>query len=78
MPERTSAPAIEGHLVFDFTGLHRPDVQDLALILTARLRARPGDSVWVRSLPRHTAHVLAALGLAHLFRAYPSGKDVVH
>ena len=58
-------------LVFDFTGLHRPDVGDLALILTARLQAGPGGRVWVRALPVSTWRILSALGLAHLFRVYP-------
>jgi hypothetical protein len=61
----------ENDVVFDFTGLHRPDVCDLALILTARLHARPSDRVWVRALPPTTWTVLRALGLAHLFHVYP-------
>ena len=44
-----------GHLVFDFTGLERPDVVNLSLILTARLSTSPGESVWVRALPWQTA-----------------------
>ncbi len=71
-PER--APE-EGHLVFDFTGLERPDVCDLALILTARLNAGSTDSVWVRALPLQTARVLEAMRLDHLFRHYPTGSD---
>lgn len=61
-------------LVFDFTGLHRPGLCDLSLILTARLTAEPGDRVWVRALPADTWRVLQALGLDHLFAAYP-GPD---
>ncbi|MEX2466968.1 MAG: hypothetical protein WD995_08655 [Gemmatimonadota bacterium] len=68
-PEGLSAD--EGHVVFDFTGLERPDVCDLALILTARLAAAPGESVWVRALPWQTARVLQAMRLDHLFRHYP-------
>lgn len=65
----------DGDLVFDFTGLHRPDLCDLSLILTARLSASPEDRVWVRALPRQTWHVLHVLGLDHLFRAYPGPSD---
>ncbi len=57
--------------VYDFTGLHRPKLLDLAMILTARLRAGPDDRVWVRALPPATERVLGALGLSHLFRHYP-------
>jgi hypothetical protein len=80
-----SAPALEGtdsasrpqagHVVFDFTGLERPDVGDLALILTARLQSAPTDSVWVRSLPEQTERILRILRLYHLFRTYPEGSD---
>lgn len=61
------------HVVFDFTGLDRPNVADLSLILTARLQSAPGDSVWVRSLPWQTARILEVLKLDHLFRHYPEG-----
>jgi hypothetical protein len=66
------------HVVFDFTGLARPGVEDLALILTARLQSAPSDPVWVRSLPQETARILSALGLGHLFRLYPKGSDQLH
>lgn len=66
--------AMPGHLVFDFTGLERPNVCDLALILTARLQAAPTASVWLRSLPWQTARILQLLHLDHLFRHYPSGS----
>lgn len=72
-PERPAAD--ESHVVFDFTGLDRPDVGDLALILTARLGAAPGESVWVRALPWQTARVLQAMRLDHLFRQYPVETD---
>ncbi len=65
----------DSHLVFDFTGLERPDVCDLSLILTARLLSAPTDSVWVRSLPPQTARVLKILRLDHLFRQYPTASD---
>ena len=64
-----------GHVVFDFTGLERPDVGDLSLILTARLRSAPDARVWVRSLPEQTERILKLLRLDHLFRAYPTGSD---
>ena len=65
----------QGHVVFDFTGLDRPDVGDLSLILTARLQSDPSESVWVRSLPSQTERILRILRLDHLFRAYPTGSD---
>jgi len=65
----------ESHVVFDFTGLERPDVCDLALILTARLNADPDENVWVRALPWQTARILEVLRLDHLFRAYPEPAD---
>ena len=65
----------QGHVVFDFTGLERPDVCDLALILTARLNADPEESVWVRALPWQTARILEVLRLDHLFRLYPEPSD---
>ena len=58
-------------LVFDFSNVHHPGFADLSLILTARLQAQPQDRVWVRALPRHTWHILRALGLDHMFRNYP-------
>lgn len=64
-----------GHVVFDFTGLERPDVGDLSLILTARLQSGPTESVWVRSLPEQTERLLRILRLDHLFRTYPEGSD---
>ena len=66
-------PSPEAHVVFDFSGLDTPDVSDLALILTARLRTPPDESVWVRAIHPKTERVLHALGLAHLFRSYPDG-----
>ena len=72
-PERFTAD--NGHVVFDFTGLERPDVGDLALILTARLGAAAGESVWVRALPWQTARILQAMRLDHLFREYPAETD---
>ena len=67
-----------GHVVFDFTGLDRPNVGDLSLILTARLQSAPTDSVWVRSLPWQTERILKVLRLDHLFRTYPTGSDELH
>ena len=66
-----------GHqeLVFDFTGLQRPDLCDLSFILTAWLTAGRGDRVWVRALPIHTWRVLHALGLDHLFQPFPAPEE---
>jgi hypothetical protein len=65
----------ESHVVFDFTGLDRPNVGDLSLILTARLQSGPTENVWVRALPWQTGRILKILRLDHLFRAYPTGPD---
>ena len=65
----------ESHVVFDFTGLDRPNVGDLSLILTARLQSGPEDNVWVRALPWHTERILKILRLDHMFRSYPTGPD---
>jgi len=62
-------------LVFDFEGLHQPGLCDLALILTARLQARPEDRVWVRALPHSTWNLLEALGVDHLFHIYPGPTE---
>ena len=71
--EVSSAP---GDVVCDFTGLRKPDVADLALILTARLKTPPDKSVWVRAIDPMTARVLRALGLDHLFRVYPGSGEM--
>jgi len=63
-------------VVFDFTGLRKPDVADLALILTARLKTPLNASVWVRAIDPGTARVLRAMGLDHLFRAYPGSGEM--
>ena len=64
-------------VVFDFTGLRKPDVADLALILTAHLQSPVDQCVWVRAIDPGTARVLRALGLDHLFRTYP-GSGVMN
>lgn len=70
------APA-ETHVVFDFTGMRGIGLSDLALVLTARLRAGPAGTVWVRQIPYETWQVLKALGLDHLFHVYPGpGEDL--
>jgi len=76
LQERAEAgPKDEGwrgeEFVFDFTGLHQPDLTDLSLILTARLQADVDDRVWVRALPMGTWRTLHALNLQHLFQPYP-------
>jgi hypothetical protein len=70
--DRQDLPEADRHVVFDFTGLERPGVSELALILTARLQTPVHEAVWVRALPWKTARVLRALGLDHLFRHYPT------
>ena len=75
LQERPAEAPEASHVVFDFTGLDRPNVGDLALIITARLRSEPGDEVWAKSLPEHTARILEALKLNHLFRRYPEAGD---
>ena len=74
---RQDVPSARDDVVFDFTGLRKPDVADLALILTARLKTPIHQSVWVRAIDTETARVLRALGLDHLFRVYP-GSSVMH
>jgi hypothetical protein len=73
--ETAGEPDEYSHVVFDFTGLERPTVGDLAMILTARLQSAPGDSVWVRSIHWQTARILEILKLDHLFRHYPQPAD---
>ncbi|MDZ7780784.1 MAG: STAS domain-containing protein [Gemmatimonadota bacterium] len=65
----------DSHVVFDFTGLERPDVGDLALILTARFAAGPEEHVWLRALPSQTARVLQEMRLDHLFLEYPTEPE---
>jgi len=67
--------AADTDLVFDFTGLDRPDLAALSMVLTARLQAGPDHRVWVRALPASTWRVLRVLGLDHLFRLYPGPSD---
>lgn len=64
--------------VFDFTGLRRPELRDLSFVLTARLQSDPDDRVWVRALPKSTWGVLEALGLDHLFCAYPRSGEAAN
>jgi hypothetical protein len=66
---------LEHDLVFDFTGLNRADVCDLALILTARLHAAPEERVWVRALHTSTWSTMCSLGVDHLFHIYPVPGD---
>ena len=71
-PLRGSGHEDAQDVVFDFAGLQRPDIPDLALILTARLQSQAGDRVWARALPPVTWKILHALGLDHLFHRYPT------
>lgn len=65
-------------VVFDFTGLQRPGLCELALILTARLQSGPDERVWVRALPDASWSVLHALGLAHLFHVLPGPGKILN
>lgn len=78
LQERVEDAEDASHVVFDFTGLERPKVADLALILTARLTSAPDDSVWVRSLPWQTGRILKILRLDHLFRHYPEAEGALN
>jgi hypothetical protein len=72
-PAKDAAP--QG-LVFDFSGRQSPDIRDLSLLLTARMLADRDDRpVWVKALPFKTWEVLHTLGLANLFRLFPSSGD---
>ena len=73
---RQEVPSARDNVVFDFTGLRKPDVADLALILTARLKTPLHENVWVRAIDPMTARVLRALGLDHLFRVYPGSGEM--
>ena len=72
--QEVSSP--RGNVVFDFTGLRKPDVADLALILTARIKTPLNASVWLRAIDPRTARVLRVLGLDHLFRVYPRSGEM--
>lgn len=65
---------VEEHVVFDLSGTEQANVEDLSMILTARLMSAPTDNVWVRSIPQRTARILEYLRLDHLFRHYPEGE----
>jgi anti-anti-sigma regulatory factor len=76
LQSRQEVSSATDNVVFDFTGLRKPDVADLALILTARLKTPLNASVWVRAIDPGTARVLRALGLDHLFRVYPGSGEI--
>lgn len=59
------------HVVFDLSGTGNANIEDIALILTARLQSAPADHVWVHSIPSRTAQILSFLRLEHLFRLVP-------
>ena len=69
--QRKNAVDSDAHVVFDFTGLNKPAVSDLALVLTARLQTTPSESVWARKIHPRTAEILRALRLDHMFPRYP-------
>ena len=58
-------------VVFDLSGTVKANVEDIALLLTARLQSPPTDSVWVHSMPSRTAEILRHLRLQHLFSLVP-------
>jgi hypothetical protein len=58
-------------VVFDLSGTEKANVEDIAMILTARLQSAPTNQVWVHSIPSRTAHILKSLRLEHLFRLVP-------
>ena len=62
------------HVVFDLSGTEKANIEDIALILTARLQTPPADHVWVHSIPSRTAQILRFLRLAHLFRLVPENE----
>ena len=62
------------HVVFDLSGTEKANIEDIALILTARLQSAPTDSVWAHSIPSRTAQILRYLRLEHLFRLVPEGE----
>jgi hypothetical protein len=68
----------DSHVVFDFDGLQQVEVEDLAMILTARMHSPPGESVWVRSVPARTAEILKYLRLDHFFLRYPEDDGQPH
>ena len=75
--QRKNAVDSDAHVVFDFTGLNKPAVSDLALVLTARLQTTPSESVWARKIHPRTAEILRALRLDHMFPRYPD-PDHLH
>ena len=75
--QRKNAVDSDAHVVFDFTGLNKPAVSDLALVLTARLQTPPSESVWARKIHPRTAEILRALRLDHMFPRYPD-PDHLH
>lgn len=75
-PAPPAPGATDPGVVFDFTDGASPDVRDLALLITARMLAeRDERPVWVRALPYRAWEVLEAMGLAHLFRFFPTGSS---
>jgi len=58
-------------VVFDLSGTEKANVEDIAMILTARLQSAPTNQVWMHSIPSRTAHILKSLRLEHLFRLVP-------
>ena len=66
------------HVVFDLSGTEKANVEDIAMILTARLQSAPTDHVWVHSIPSRTAQILRYLRLEHLFRLVPEDEGALN
>ena len=66
------------HVVFDLSGTGNANIEDISLILTARLQSAPADHVWVHSIPSRTAQILRFLRLEHLFRLVPENDGELH
>lgn len=62
-------------LVFEFSGKGGLHLEDLALVLTARLQAGPQGRVWVKEIPVETWNALRSMGLDHFFMVVPGPGD---
>lgn len=72
---RGARPGFETEVVFQFSGRQGLGLTDLALVLTARLKAGLDGRVWVKQIPYETWNILRALGLDHLFQVVPDAGD---
>jgi len=74
-PDPTHGAERHAELVFRFSGRQGLGVTDLALVLTARLKAGMEGRVWVKQIPYETWGLLRSLGLDHLFQVVPDAGD---